>query len=97
MSRINAVPRGHAPAPGEVLVVYVDPGRTKGTIRAPAPRGFEAHEEGPGATRAPSTADTARVPGRDEPPDPPPDEPPPREEDEGRDPSTADTARVPGH
>lgn len=95
LSRINAISRSHALAPGEVLVVYVAPGRTKGTIRAPAPRGFETTEDAAGAARVPSTAETARVPGRDAPPAPTPAEPAPTD-DEDRAPSTPETARVPG-
>ncbi|MEZ4380651.1 MAG: transglycosylase SLT domain-containing protein [Nannocystaceae bacterium] len=37
LARINDVPRGHKPGKGDVLVVYVAKGKTKGTIRAPEP------------------------------------------------------------
>jgi membrane-bound lytic murein transglycosylase D len=37
LARINDVPRSHTPRKGDVLVVYVAKGKTKGTIRAPEP------------------------------------------------------------
>jgi membrane-bound lytic murein transglycosylase D len=39
LARINAIDRGHAPAVGELLVVYVKSGETRGTVDAPPPRG----------------------------------------------------------
>lgn len=93
LSRINQVPRNHAPAVGDLLVVYVEPGKRKGTVRAPAPVGF-ADTEAQAAGRAPSTPQTARVPGRDAPePDQPPATPP---KQPSRPPSTPSTSRVPG-
>jgi len=38
IARINGVPRSHTPKRGEVFVVYVAKGKTKGTIRPPEPR-----------------------------------------------------------
>ncbi|MEM7151225.1 MAG: transglycosylase SLT domain-containing protein [Myxococcota bacterium] len=93
LSRINAVPRGHAPKAGEVLVVYVPKGRTQGTLRAPAPLGFSDREKS-GAARKPSTADTARLPGRDGPAAAPKRSTPKAKPQ--RAPSRADTAAVPG-
>ncbi|MEM9459643.1 MAG: transglycosylase SLT domain-containing protein [Myxococcota bacterium] len=93
LSRINQVPRNHTPTVGDLLVVYVDPARNKGTVRAPAPVGFETYEA-QAAGRAPSTADTARVPGRNEPPRPPPTTTP--ADPPSRRPSTPETSRVPG-
>ncbi|MEX1366300.1 MAG: transglycosylase SLT domain-containing protein [Nannocystaceae bacterium] len=102
LSRINAISRGYAPAPGEVLVVYVDPSRTKGTVRAPAPRGFEDREQNrqhtPKATRTPSTPDTAAVPRGGKPLETPRSDVPPAPAPENRrPPSTPSTARIPGH
>ncbi len=93
LSRINQVPRNHAPQVGDVLVVYIEPGRRKGTVRAPAPVGFEQRETQAGSGRTPSTADTARVPGRDEPTATKPATPPTAAP--GRRPSTPETSRVP--
>jgi membrane-bound lytic murein transglycosylase D len=38
LARINAIPRDKPPAPGSVLVVYVDRDHERGTVDAPAPR-----------------------------------------------------------
>jgi membrane-bound lytic murein transglycosylase D len=38
IARINGVPRQHTPKRGEVFVVYVAKGKTKGTIRPPEPK-----------------------------------------------------------
>ena len=89
MARINGVPRSYSPRTGEVLVVYVAAGRTKGTVAAPDPRPIAdavadtasptAGETADGvevdapadlgsvaaiADERPSTADTAKVPGK---------------------------------
>lgn len=37
LARINGYPRDHALATGEIVIVYVDEGRTKGTVDAPPP------------------------------------------------------------
>lgn len=104
LARINHFSRGHDPKPGHTLIVYVDKGKTGGTLKAPPPRGFEdAKAPRPGA-RPPSTAGTARVPDKKSAPAPRPKAPAtapstapakPRP-DAGRSPSTADTARTPG-
>lgn len=39
LARINRIDRAHDPAPGELLVVYVKAGETRGTVDAPAPAG----------------------------------------------------------
>lgn len=39
LARINAIDRKHTPAVGELLVVYVKAGETRGTVDAPPPRG----------------------------------------------------------
>lgn len=39
LARINGIDRSHTPAAGELLVVYVKSGETRGTVDAPAPRG----------------------------------------------------------
>lgn len=93
LSRINAVPRGHDPVAGDLLVVYVDDGHEKGTVTAPAPVGFEGHPSEAGVGRAPSTAESTRVPkkkaGRGKATSG-------SGETTRRTPSTAETARVPG-
>lgn len=40
LARINAVDRRHVPDAGDLLVVYVKAGETRGTVDAPAPRGL---------------------------------------------------------
>ncbi|MEM6290776.1 MAG: LysM peptidoglycan-binding domain-containing protein [Myxococcota bacterium] len=96
LARINHFSRRHDPKPGSTLVVYVEKGKTGGTVKAPPPRGFEDPAP-PDPTRAPSTADTARVPN-ERPKSTAPAakaEPAPKAKP-GRAPSTADTSRVPG-
>lgn len=81
LARINGFSRDHEPAVDDVLVVYVPEPKIRGTVEAPAPRGFE--EPVARAGREPSTAETARVPGKGSRP-------------AQRRPSTAETSRVPG-
>ncbi len=38
IARINGVPRTHKPKRGELFVVYVAKGKTKGTVRPPEPK-----------------------------------------------------------
>lgn len=65
LSRINQVPRESEPEVGELVVVYVDPKHAKGTVEAPAPKGFEESEaKADEGSRTPSTAESARVPGK---------------------------------
>lgn len=95
LARINHFSRRHDPKPGSTLVVYVDAGKTGGTTKAPAPRGFVDPSPPPPSERAPSTADTSRIPTEKKPtkrttPAKPKTQP------ASRSPSTADTARVPG-
>ncbi|MCX4243197.1 transglycosylase SLT domain-containing protein [Paraliomyxa miuraensis] len=94
LSRINQVPRERDPTVGDLLVVYVDPKHTKGTVTAPAPIGFEGHPSEDGVDRAPSTAESARVPrgkpGRGD------EGHTTKAEARGRKASTAETAGVPG-
>lgn len=95
LSRINQVPRESDPVVGELLVVYVDSKHAKGTVDAPAPKGFEdVDAKVDQGTRTPSTADDARVPGRSK---------GGKKASSGRGnasrrraPSTAETAKVPG-
>ena len=63
LARINSFSRGHDPEPGGTVVVYVDAKKTGGTSKAPPPRGFDDPKPPPRAARAPSTAQTAGVPG----------------------------------
>lgn len=87
LARINHFSRRHAPKPGSTLVVYVDAGKTGGTTKAPPPRGFDGPAPPPKADRAPSTAQTPRVPSQRK---------PAASKPTSRTPSTAATARVPG-
>ncbi len=93
LSRINAFAREHVPEAGEVLVVYVDEAHQRGTFEAPSPKGFEEAEAiADRGTRTPSTAETARVPGkRGKKAVGSAKKPPSR-----RAPSTAETAKIPG-
>lgn len=107
LARINHFSRGHDPKAGETLVVYVDKGKTAGTVKGPPPRGFADTQPPPPADRAPSTAGTSRVPDK-APPAPAKKTPPEptkkatakpataKPTQPGRTPSTADTARTPG-
>lgn len=72
LARINAIRRSKPLEAGEVLVVYVEKGKTKGTVKAPAPTSttltaeletLASGEGEPGKKRAPSTAETSRLPG----------------------------------
>lgn len=79
LARMNGVQRGHKVEVGEVLVVYVETGKTKGTVKPPKPRATTLTAElevvaniepskpskSNGAPRKPSTPETSRVPGRD--------------------------------
>ncbi len=65
LARINAFSRGHTPRSGSTIVVYVPRGKTGGTTRAPAPRGFDDRPAPSGTTRAPSTPGTSRTPRSD--------------------------------
>ncbi|MEZ4451025.1 MAG: LysM peptidoglycan-binding domain-containing protein [Nannocystaceae bacterium] len=86
IARINGVPRSYSPKSGEVMVVYVAEGKTRGTVAAPDPGPIAGAEYGASAT-ASETADGVEV------------EPPadlagtPAAEAAA---STADTAKVPG-
>jgi membrane-bound lytic murein transglycosylase D len=92
LSRINAVPREHDPEVGDLLVVYVDPRHAKVTVEAPPPKGWggDAQTKASEDTRVPSTAASARVPGKGRQRAGAPSKAPTR-----RMPSTADTAGVP--
>lgn len=61
LARINAFSRQHDPQAGNTVIVYVDKAHRSGTINAPPPRGF-VDPPTPQPARAPSTADTSRVP-----------------------------------
>lgn len=79
LARINGVARNHGVREGEVLIVYVAKGKTKGTIEAPEPQPttlagelevIESIEPGARETdtelpgRDASTPETSRVPGK---------------------------------
>ncbi len=79
LARINGVPRSHEFEQGEVIVVYVSKGSTRGTVAPPDPRPTtltdeisvaEALESSERETdtelpkRRPSTAESSRVPGK---------------------------------
>ena len=102
LARINGVSRGHRPKEGEVLVVYVPKKKKRGTVEAPAPRdttlGFEVLVLQGARDDGASSADTAKLPGRERELE--------REAEEVREaeepappkaqPSTAHTSKVPG-
>ena len=71
IARINAIPRDDKPAPGAILVVYVDKDHDRGTVDAPPPR-----TGAPGSDAGPIAADDAAEPVSPdmdaEPGDPPP-------------------------
>jgi len=71
IARINGVPRSHTPKRGEVFVVYVAKGKTKGTIRPPEPKptstvdaaaAIERSASGEGRPAPQATADTPAKP-----------------------------------
>lgn len=71
LCRINALKRSHAPDKGDVLVVYVSKGKTRGTITAPDPKPTTLTAElaevemlARPKARGPSTPETSRLPGR---------------------------------
>lgn len=106
LARINHFSRGHDPKPGHTLVVYVDKGKTAGTLKAPPPRGFQDAKPPQPTSRRPSTSGTSRVPDKKPPRAPRDGSPadastapknvPPADTAAPRAPSTADTARTPG-
>lgn len=67
LARINGYPRDHALATGELVIVYVDDGRRKGTLEAPAPRGDRGIGSGDGDAAAEHAAsepgETTGLPG----------------------------------
>jgi membrane-bound lytic murein transglycosylase D len=100
LSRINQVPRESDPVVGELVVVYVDSKHAKGTVEAPAPKGFEdvdaKPKKGDAGTRTPSTSDSARVPGKGKGGKTKPSSSGKGKAPSRRAPSRADTAKVPG-
>ena len=46
LARINGYGRDHELAPGEIVVVYVQDGTTRGTVDAPAPRASAGRDDG---------------------------------------------------
>ena len=69
LARINGVMRGHHPSEGDLLLVYVPKGKTKGTVAAPDPKpttiGFETMVLSGVTDESASTADDAKLPGQD--------------------------------
>ncbi len=68
LGRINGFPRDHKPAPGTIIVVYVDRAHERGTVPAPAPRnhpGPEAPDPASEAVDATVPADMNAEPGPD--------------------------------
>lgn len=91
IARINGLPRSHKPAKGEVLVVYVASGKTKGTIKAPDPQPTSTVDAAAVIAAPPTSAAEAG----ESPAEPPPElgEGAPADADE---PSTADSTKLPG-
>lgn len=72
LCRINALKRSHTPEKGDILVVYVGKGKTRGTVKAPAPKATtltaelaEVETLARPTARSPSTPETSRLPGKD--------------------------------
>jgi membrane-bound lytic murein transglycosylase D len=97
LARINGVDRAHTPKGGDLLVVYVPEGRTRGTTDAPDPAPVYAAPDPPSSPGVPAGAS----PGTS------PEETPPSVEDAkprrrrgrrggSRTPSSAGSSRVPG-
>ncbi len=63
LARINGLARNAKLERGDTLVVYVEKGRTRGTVSAPAPAALYGPATAP-PPRAPSTPTSASVPGR---------------------------------
>lgn len=101
IARINGVPRQHTPKRGEVFVVYVAKGKTKGTIRPPEPKptstvdAAAAIENGAGAEQPESNPEPRE---RHDRPATAPSKSSggKRSPSKGRKPSTPSTSRVPG-
>lgn len=94
LARINAIPRDQKPAPGTLLVVYVDKAHERGTVDAPAPRTPGA----PGAPGAPQAGDNLPTADDSDTPvssdmDAEPGAPPPADEFGA---STDNTSKLPG-
>ena len=98
LARINGYARDHAVAAGELVIVYVDEQRRKGTVDAPAPRGYttgdlDAHD----AAIEHDASDRPDDPGDDDATDletrPRPAKPATRRR---REPSTPSSSRIPG-
>jgi membrane-bound lytic murein transglycosylase D len=87
IARINAIPRDDKPAPGTILVVYVDKDHDRGTVDAPPPR-----TGAPGGDAGPIAGDDAAEPVSPD-TDAEPGDPPPRD-DLGA--STETRSKLPG-
>jgi len=97
IARINGVPRSHTPKRGEIFVVYVAKGKTKGTVRPPKPKPtstvdaatqIAADEEATKAEEAPSEATTAKTKSKTKTKT--------KTKSPRRKPSTPSTSRLPG-
>jgi membrane-bound lytic murein transglycosylase D len=94
LARINGYNREHALAAGELVIVYVEDGKRRGTVDAPAPRapdrdGLDPDDDGRvehGESELPSVVDTPRA-SRSK---------PASKRSKRRSASTASTSRVPG-
>jgi membrane-bound lytic murein transglycosylase D len=97
LARINGVRRDHRPEVGKILVVYVATGKTGGTTTAPEPvptsltTELGALAEFFEESDAPSTANSAGVPG-----DGSKTGPSEKQENRRREASTAETSKLPG-
>jgi membrane-bound lytic murein transglycosylase D len=109
LARINGYARDHELAPGELVVVYVDAGTTRGTVGAPTPRVSSGRDDAlAGRDAAVTGRDDADSRDEDEPASArttassddaaPPKRPRARKHERRRahDPSTPGTSRVPG-
>jgi membrane-bound lytic murein transglycosylase D len=100
LARINGFDRTHTPAGGDLLVVYVPEGRTRGTTEAPPPTPVYPVPDAPtppaDPTAQPPNVTTSTAPAEA----PPPDDARPRRrrvrKGGSRTPSDAVSSRVPG-
>lgn len=101
LARINAIPRSHQPAAGDLIIVYVAEGKQKGTVPAPPPRAGLPQDAPPPPLEV-VEAELAAEPPAELPPDPSPvaddgraaDALPPTPADATA--STPDTTKLPG-
>ncbi|MEZ4427109.1 MAG: LysM peptidoglycan-binding domain-containing protein [Nannocystaceae bacterium] len=86
LARINGFSRKHEPDKGELVIVYVESGKTRGTVKAPAPEPTTVTEAAPPAAPPAKPTKPTSTPTRSR-----------GKKSSKRAPSTAGTSRLPGH